>query len=607
MASRRSKKKNAVWTIALLLVFVCCIINLRLHSNATNAVAAGANGIANDWGQNNNAEPRRHRVVVKTVNDNNGQRNSVKAPTWSPTTWSPTSSTTGTQPTTDQNQTSWVPTYETSTISPTQSSSNAQTDDKDEQSLHHEQRRPMSHPRVACFIQNDNLNANAPSCPSTIRKKIQTKIHPAGLKHSIPRDAKSFKALKDEIEDDVNTYVETDTCKYPNPSHTTQATPRPTCNDIHALGFDTGMFDERPRHNLPVRANVKYVTMGGAKCIWKVTSTYAGGIGNEYNQKETVIFKSNKNSRFLKRQFWDLSRKDALISGGMGNSQLGKVIRSSNNNSNNNSITSDVSSSEWNHILPLYHYCSLANIVPFAEEGTLEEYILKNEGDSNDDDKRSEKQRTLGPVDTLRVALQAARGLYQAQMYYGGKPTFVHADLNPSQFLVFVPRSSNGGTQNNNASINTSTNNNNNNNLPILQINDFNQGRFLTRSLKTNETCPFRSCTKNQRGNRYHTPERFMECVDQSDAIDTYSLGSTFFFLLTDGFDPHYDERNYMKAIMSRKEVHVPSRLDYLDHHEAYVALKEVMRKCLAFELRDRPSALEVVRMLENKLKEIEG
>mmetsp|Transcript_22276 Transcript_22276/g.42055 ORF Transcript_22276/g.42055 Transcript_22276/m.42055 type:complete len:204 (+) Transcript_22276:117-728(+) len=153
----------------------------------------------------------------------------------------------------------------------------------------------------------------------------------------------------------------------------------------------------------------------------------------------------------------------------------------------------------------------------------------------------------------------------------------------------------------------SSSNSSNNNNLPILQINDFNQGRFLTRSLKTNETCPFRSCTKNQRGNRYHTPERFMECVDQSDAIDTYSLGSTFFFLLTDGFDPHYDERNYMKAIKSGKEVHVPRRMDYLDHHEAYVALKEVMTKCLAFELRDRPSALEVVRMLEDKLKEIEA
>eukprot|EP00580_Thalassiosira_gravida_P018495 CAMPEP_0201672008 /NCGR_PEP_ID=MMETSP0494-20130426/31251_1 /ASSEMBLY_ACC=CAM_ASM_000839 /TAXON_ID=420259 /ORGANISM="Thalassiosira gravida, Strain GMp14c1" /LENGTH=601 /DNA_ID=CAMNT_0048153527 /DNA_START=18 /DNA_END=1823 /DNA_ORIENTATION=+ len=601
-------------------------------------MAAGANVIANDWGQNNNVEPRRddyddvasHRVVVKTVDDNHDQTNGANAPTWSPVTWSPRSSTTGTNPTAAQNQTSWVPTYQTSTISPTQSSSNAQTEENNEQSLHHEQhreqRRPMSHPRVACFIQNDNLNTNANlSCPSTTRKLIQTKKLPPTSKYSIPRDAKSFKARKDEIvEEDVNSYVETDTCKYPDPTHTTQANPHPTCNDIHALGFDIGMFEGRPRHDLSVRANVEYVTMGGAKCIWKVTtSANTGGVGNEYNQKETVIFKSNKNSKFLKRQFWDLSRKDALISGGMGNSQLGEVIRSSsssssiNNNHNNNDITPDVSSSGWNHILPLYHYCALANIVPFAEEGTLEEYILKVKGDNNDNnegddnDKRNEEQeRTFGPVDTLRVALQAARGLYQAQMYYGGKPTFVHADLNPSQFLVFVPRSSNGDTHNNNTSITKPTTNNSNssnNNLPILQINDFNQGRFLTRSLKTNETCPFRSCTKNQRGNRYHTPERFMECVDQSDAIDTYSLGSTFFFLLTDGFDPHYDERNYMKAIKSGKEVHVPRRMDYLDHHEAYVALKEVMTKCLAFELRDRPSALEVVRMLEDKLKEIEA
>jgi len=206
------------------------------------------------------------------------------------------------------------------------------------------------------------------------------------------------------------------------------------------------------------------------------------------------------------------------------------------------------------------------------------EYLQNNDNDDN--------ERRFGPMDTLHLALQAARGLYQAQLYWDGKPTFVHADLNPSQFLVFEPYS-----------------NDSKNKLPILQINDFNQGRFLTRSVITNETCPFRSCTKNQRGNRYHTPERFMNCVDQNDAIDTFSLGGVFFFLLTNGFDPYYDVRSYNNAIKDGEIPHIPKRLD-LDH-PAYDALRDVMIKCMAFNLSDRPSSLEVVHMLEEKLQQI--
>ena len=87
------------------------------------------------------------------------------------------------------------------------------------------------------------------------------------------------------------------------------------------------------------------------------------------------------------------------------------------------------------------------------------------------------------------------------------------------------------------------------------------------------------------------------------DRVDTFSLGGVFFYLLTNGFVPYYDKRNYGDAIKGGDLPHIPSSL-HLDH-PAYNALKDVMIKCLAFKLRDRPSSLEVVQMLEEKMEQI--
>jgi len=562
--SKRSSKNN-VLLVFTSLVFICCAINLRLHFEAT---VVGAHHLSE------NGESSDDDAVYRVVSPAEGHNKGAKAPTWSPITLSPTTSTWSP---TAENQTSWVPTYGTSTSTTIPSKSlNVQTS---ENGFFYINELSMAHPRVACFIYNnidhDPITHNNNMKPEKIKKgtscgsdvhRISRKTKTRKHIPSIPTEIKPYNGPQEDM-DDENYYAETDTCKYPDPSNHATATAPPTCNDIHSLGFDPGMFENR--HHLSSRVPVKYITMGGAKCVWKVTNL------NGQIEEENVIFKSHKNSRFLKRLFWDQNRKDALISGGMGNSQLSRVMKSQDG------IPSELSS--WNHVLPLYHYCGLANIVPMAD-GNLEEYI-------NYDDKKH-KGRRFGPTDTLRVALQAARGLYQAQMHWGGKPTFVHADVNPSQFLVFNPHSHESDKESSHST------------LPILQINDFNQGRFLTRSIENNETCPFRSCTKNVRGNRWHTPERFIGCVDQDDLIDTFSLGSVFFFLLTNGFEPHYDVRSYGQAIKNGDLPHIPRRLD-LDH-PAYDILKEVMLKCLAFKLSERPSSLEVVQMLEAKLKEIE-
>ena len=553
--SGRRSTRNKVYAIVASLVLIFCAFNIiRLHNRITTDRSP-------QWSEINNEGDY---VAVGKIEGTNVPTPSISAP--EPTIANATSfwPTTHTlSPTSFHNQTSWLPTLST---------------EEDEHILNFGQNfldeRYNSHPRVVCFFQ-DGVSSNSTernnkgtSCNSIagIRFNLYIKKNESERLSSIPLEAKEYKGGDKEEEeeegyDKVNEYIETDTCKYPNDKATAIAPP--TCNEIHSLGFDVNMFQTNYKHPSHQRmSSIKYVTMGGAKCVWKVDTN-----------EESFIFKSHKQSRFVKRHFYNQNQIDALISGGRGNAQLSRIF-SEGSSSVNDIGTPD---SDWNHILPMYHYCGLANIVPFAD-GNLEEWIHDN---------RHSGER-LDPTDTLRLALQAARGLYQAHMYWNGRPSYVHADLNPSQFLVFIPKSDGS---------------NNDTVLPILQINDFNQGRFLTRSITTNETCPFRSCSKNLRGNRYHTPERFQGCVDQNEGIDSFSLGGVFFNLLTNGFDPYYDHRNYYTPIKKGELPHIPRRLD-LDH-PAYDALIDVMYRCMASELNDRPSSLEVVHMLAEKLHQI--
>lgn len=562
--TRGNRSRNNVFRVFTSVVIFCFAFNLRLHSIATAVVS-------NRWSEI--SDPRPSRVVVgkirATAEGQSSDGSNSSEPTLSPTTatWSPT---THTWSPTAQNQRSWLPTEHE--LSSNQNHENERS---------YGDERPAAHPRVACFIHNDINNDSSPNEKSTQPEAMHklascysvTSIPPKMKKRkiipSIPLEEKSNESDKedagaeDEDAEDENDYHDTETCKYPDPAQQGPSIAPPTCNDIHSLGFDSHMFQNQ--HRPSDRSPIQYITMGGAKCIWKVSTL------DDKHEEETVIFKSNKNSRFLKRQFYEQSRRDALISGRAGNALLSRSIESKNG--------IPINHSSWNHILPMYHYCALANIVPYANGKNLMEFIQNDDTDDND--------RRFGPMDTLHLALQAARGLYQAQLYWDGKPTFVHADLNPSQFLVFIPYSDESDKK-----------------LPILQINDFNQGRFLTRSVINNEICPFRVCSKNQRGNRYHTPERFTNCVDQNEGIDIFSLGGVFFFLLTNGFDPYYDVRNYMPSIKKGELPHIPSRLD-LDH-PAYDALRDIMIKCMTAKLSDRPSSLEVVYMLEEKLQHLQ-
>jgi len=108
-----------------------------------------------------------------------------------------------------------------------------------------------------------------------------------------------------------------------------------------------------------------------------------------------------------------------------------------------------------------------------------------------------------------------------------------------------------------------------------------------------------------------------MECADQSDGIDVYSLGGVFYYILSDGEKPWYYAKSYKKgvdAILRGQMPRLPGVEEYGSYgkeivgkvrerskHPAFVALRDVMRRCWAFEPKDRPSSLQVLQMLEEK------
>ena len=89
-----------------------------------------------------------------------------------------------------------------------------------------------------------------------------------------------------------------------------------------------------------------------------------------------------------------------------------------------------------------------------------------------------------------------------------------------------------------------------------------------------------------------------------NEKVDTFTLGGVFFFLLSDGETPFEDTRHFGDFI---KEGQMPSLpKSAVSDHPAFDALSEMTARCRALRIEDRPSSLEVVNMLEEKLRKIE-
>lgn len=126
-----------------------------------------------------------------------------------------------------------------------------------------------------------------------------------------------------------------------------------------------------------------------------------------------------------------------------------------------------------------------------------------------------------------------------------------------------------------------------------LKLNDFNKARVLKWSPEKQEYCPYYSSYETM----YRAPEELKgSFVDESP--DVYALGKILYTLLT-GLQPHYEQRNFdkaIRAIASGTAPYVDPR--YRNRSMIENRLVEVMEQCWAHEPQRRPSIFEVVSQL---------
>ncbi len=107
-------------------------------------------------------------------------------------------------------------------------------------------------------------------------------------------------------------------------------------------------------------------------------------------------------------------------------------------------------------------------------------------------------------------------------------------------------------------------------------------------------------------------------------SIDVFSLGGVFFFLLSNGLKPYFQSSfdDAVSDILGGRLPELPDDSDYKEYlyyssekvdfaikrseHPLYIALQDVMKQCWSFKPEDRPTSLEVVQMLEEKLLKYE-
>jgi hypothetical protein len=413
-------------------------------------------------------------------------------------------------------------------------------------------RETIGHPRVTC------LTGGMQDCGIELFTNTANGGTDHFLINSIPTsgDSNDRDNISSGESRTVPDYYSDEECypSYENLSDGTQS----TCNDVHSMGLAYTSISGSSGGRGQNECVLKHIGNGNYNSVWKHESL-----------EDILIMKMHRPSREFSKIDFDRNRRDVLISG-----RAGRFPNQYNNN-----------------VVPVFQYCGFTMVVPLANQ-TLDQYI-KNYQKFHDGN-------LMGATEMFHLAIQAARSLYQAHLYLDGKATTAHSDVKPSQFILFQQQKNHSLDQLNSR-------------VPILQINDFNRCRLLYRS-KNNNTCPFRICGVKHKGSTYRSPEEYMDCADQNDSIDVFSLGGVYFYILSDGLDPYFemDFDTAIKRILSGKLPQLPpirhyeklgeNAIDFVKkraNHPAFRALQRIIQNCWRFKPEDRPSSLEVLKMFE--------
>lgn len=214
------------------------------------------------------------------------------------------------------------------------------------------------------------------------------------------------------------------------------------------------------------------------------------------------------------------------------------------------------------YVLNIYAYCAFSSLVESARM-TLKQWL------------HSVQERPSSAT-LLHMAAHMAQALADVHLYQNGLPTFVHADLKASQYLVLstpVDRT-----------------------IPIVKLNDFNRGRLLTAQNQT--LCPFVVHARH-RGSTNRSPEEYQNEAPLSDKIDVFAFGSTLYEMVTGGSP--FDNLTYEDG--KRKILNgIQPPLPNLTTDPSLMVLIRVLQQCRQYGPEDRPNSRQVAMLLSNAL-----
>lgn len=148
-----------------------------------------------------------------------------------------------------------------------------------------------------------------------------------------------------------------------------------------------------------------------------------------------------------------------------------------------------------------------------------------------------------------------------------------------------------------------------------LKLNDFNGAHMIYWDYDNNSTCGYRDkkfCGEDHRRVDTRSPE---ECLGNmlSEKLDTYSIGTILFFILTNErmYHSHEEDKKFSsdtallrEVIRKGQEPRLPLTIEE-SNNTAIVAIRTAMRQALTHDSVKRPTARNIATLLDQALKKI--
>ncbi len=225
-------------------------------------------------------------------------------------------------------------------------------------------------------------------------------------------------------------------------------------------------------------------------------------------------------------------------------------------------------------IVDIYGHCAvtvLTEFLPVELDGVaVPFYSKKRQTNILNRQKESNKVKPLNQLSVtqkLEIALQMAEAIADLHGFKDG--VIVHDDIQLTQYLFSGENK--------------------------IKLNDFNRGESMLYDEQKGAYCRYRN---GPGGGDWRAPEEYLDdALDEK--IDVFSFGNNLYSLLTGAF-VYYFEDDYKKI----KQMVIHGNMTVIDpvyRSRSYVEgkLVEIIEKCWAYKVNDRPSIFQVIDELK--------